>query len=208
LDIVGSTASNNPSIIRVLDNTVATVYYLQSTDATQTTLGTVNNTPLALTTNSTPRFQITAAGNVTINAPSSGTALHIGAAAGAIAADVNADGAGTYYEVGFRDIPLNTQSGATYTFALTDRGKYVFGLFPGAQAVTIPANGSVAFPVGTVITYLNRGSSASTIAITTDTLRWAGNASTGTRTISATNGLATLLKISATEWLISGAGVS
>jgi hypothetical protein len=49
-----------------------------------------------------------------------------------------------------------------------------------------------------------------TIAITTDTLRLAGTGTGGagvSRTLAA-NGFATLYKETATEWVLSGAGVS
>jgi hypothetical protein len=78
-----------------------------------------------------------------------------------------------------------------------------------AGTFTIPANsggGSVAFPVGTVVTFVNNTTSSS-IAITTDTMTLAGTATTGTRTLAA-NGIATAYKIASTSWLISGTGLT
>ena len=69
--------------------------------------------------------------------------------------------------------------------------------------VVIPANGSVAFPVGTTIVVFNNSGSTQSITITTDTLRLAGGTSTGTRTL-AIYGLATLVKVSSTVWLATG----
>jgi hypothetical protein len=46
-----------------------------------------------------------------------------------------------------------------------------------------------------------------TIAITTDTMRLAGAGTTGSRTLAA-NGIATCLKLTATEWIISGTGLT
>jgi hypothetical protein len=43
--------------------------------------------------------------------------------------------------------------------------------------------------------------------ITTDTMRLAGPGTTGSRTLAA-NGIATALKITATEWIISGTGLT
>ena len=45
------------------------------------------------------------------------------------------------------------------------------------------------------------------IAITTDTMRLAGAGTTGTRSLAA-NGTATALKITSTEWIIEGTGLS
>jgi hypothetical protein len=66
----------------------------------------------------------------------------------------------------------------------------------------------VAFPIGTAITFVNQnGAGTITIAITTDTMRLAGTGGTGSRTLAA-NGTATALKITATEWIISGVNLS
>ena len=45
------------------------------------------------------------------------------------------------------------------------------------------------------------------IAITTDTMRLAGNGAVGTRTLSA-NGVATAIKLTSTEWIISGVNLT
>lgn len=109
--------------------------------------------------------------------------------------------------VGYRDIPITIQN-ATYSFALADAGKG-FGKDNGtAYTYTIPANASVAFPVGTAITVFNNNATSNiTIAITTDTLRLAGTTTTGSRTI-APFGLCTLYKVSSTVWFASGPGVT
>jgi hypothetical protein len=105
--------------------------------------------------------------------------------------------------------PINSQSTA-YTLVLTDRGKVI--LHPSADTTartfTVPANSSVAFPVGTCITIVNQNAAGVvTIAITTDTMRLAGAGTTGSRTLAA-NGVATLIKLTSTEWIISGVGLT
>ena len=109
------------------------------------------------------------------------------------------------YAVGYREAPQNSQT-ANYQLVLADRGKSI--LMNGSSlTMTIPANGTVAFPVGTVIIIVNLNATALSIAITTDTLTLANSTTTGTRTL-AQNGLATCVKIGSTSWLISGAGLS
>jgi len=103
----------------------------------------------------------------------------------------------------------NIQS-AAYTLVLSDSGKHI--LHPTADTTartfTIPANASVAWLVGTAITFVNQVSAGVvTIAITTDTMRLAGPGTTGSRTLAA-NGIATALKLTATEWIISGTGLT
>lgn len=120
---------------------------------------------------------------------------------------VSVEGAGDV-EVGYRNIPQNSQS-ANYTLVLDDSGKHI--LHPSSDAnartFTIPANASVAFPIGTAITFINDSTEDVTIAITSDTLVLAGTGTTGSRTL-AQYGMATAIKIEATKWYISGTGVS
>lgn len=105
--------------------------------------------------------------------------------------------------VGFRGIPQNAQTGA-YVLALTDDGKHISITTGG---ITIPANASIAFPIGSTIVIFNNSSSNQTIAITTDTLKQAGTSNTGSRVL-AQNGLATIVKVASTTWAISGAGLT
>jgi hypothetical protein len=111
--------------------------------------------------------------------------------------------------LGFLNIPQNSQS-AAYTLVISDAGKHI--LHPSADTTartfTIPANGSVPFPVGTAVTFINQdGAGVITIAITTDTMRLAGAGTTGSRTLAA-NGIATAVKVTSTEWIISGTGLT
>lgn len=99
--------------------------------------------------------------------------------------------------VGFRGTPRVT--GTTRTLQLSDAGK----LLHLSGNITIPANASVAFPIGTAIELSNSSGSTITVEITSDTLRWAGTTSTGTRTL-AVYGLAYLKKVNTTEWKITG----
>lgn len=114
-------------------------------------------------------------------------------------------GPGSVYSAGFRGVPQNIQNG-NYTFVLADAGNHVIHTSATAGHVyTIPANASVAFPIGTAITIVNTNGSASiSVAITTDTLRRGdGTAGTGTRTVGADR-ICTIIKTAATEWYISG----
>ena len=111
--------------------------------------------------------------------------------------------------VWFRNIPQNSKS-AAYTLVLADSGKHIY--HPSADTTpriwTIPANSSVAYPIGTAITFVNDTSAwVITIAITTDTLvlAWAGT--TGSRTLAA-NGVATAIKITSTRRIINWTGLT
>jgi len=111
--------------------------------------------------------------------------------------------------LGTRGVPQNAQS-ANYTLVAADAGQHI--LHPSADTTartfTIPANSSVAYPIGTVVTFINQnGGGVITIAITTDTMRLAGAGTTGSRTLAA-NGIATAIKVTSTEWLISGTNLT
>jgi hypothetical protein len=110
--------------------------------------------------------------------------------------------------VGFRNTPVNSQS-ADYTLVLADSGKTIFhpAADNTARTFTIPANSSVAYAVGTVLTFVNLAAADVTIAITTDTMYLAGDGTTGSRTL-AEYGIASAVKLASTDWLISGNGLT
>ena len=102
---------------------------------------------------------------------------------------------------GFRGVPNSGQSqGSGITFALADAGK----MSPNTSGGwTIPANASIAFPVGTVLLGFNDSATPQNLSITTDTLRFAGSTSTGTRSVLA-YGFFTAVKVGTTTWAVSG----
>jgi hypothetical protein len=109
--------------------------------------------------------------------------------------------------VGYTGMPQNAQS-AAYGILASDAGKSIVHPITdnNARTFTIPANGSVAFPVGTTITFINMINTV-TIAITTDTMYLAGAGTTGSRTLAA-YGVATAIKVTSTSWIISGNGLT
>jgi hypothetical protein len=109
---------------------------------------------------------------------------------------------------GTNNIPQVVDSG-NRALILSDSGKHI--LHPSADTTartyTIPANSAVAYDIGTGITFVNQhGAGALTIACN-DTMYLAGAGSTGSRALAA-NGVATALKVTATEWIISGTNLT
>ena len=157
----------------------------------------------SITTASTT-FSLINATATTVNfAGGATTALNIGASGAPITGfSATATTSSTAASLGYMGTPINTQA-STYTLVIGDAGKTIYA----GGNLTIPANGGVAFPIGTIINII--ASAGITVAITTDTLQWGGQASstTGTRTI-AQYGMASLVKVAATTWYISGAGVT
>jgi plastocyanin len=110
--------------------------------------------------------------------------------------------------IGYLNIPQNSQS-AAYVLTLADAGKHIFHPAGDATArtYTIPANSSVAYPIGTALAFINMTAELVTIAIDTDTLYLSGTGTTGSRILSQ-YGSASAIKITATSWLIAGSGLA
>ena len=154
-------------------------------------IGSFTNHNLNIITNNTVRATFDTSGNLSVTGNAT---IGSGSTVGGIV-------------IGYRDVPVTISNAAT-TFALADAGKAFGKDNATAYTYTIPANGTVAFPIGTVITVFNNNATSNiTVAITTDTLRLAGTTTTGSRTI-APFALCTLFKVSSTVWMASGAGVT
>jgi len=113
--------------------------------------------------------------------------------------------------IGYRGVPQVAKT-ASYTLDLVDSGHHIYLTGSTAsQSITIPDNGSKAFQIGTTISIVNGSSVTWTVPITagspTNTLTLAGGTTSGTRTL-AVGAVATIIKVTATAWYISGAGVS
>jgi hypothetical protein len=117
--------------------------------------------------------------------------------------------ASTAASVGYIGLPQNATGSTTLTIA--DAGKHIY-ITSASQTITIPAASSVAYPIGTTITFIAGPSASSTsIAITSDTMYLAGTGTTGTRTLAA-YGIATAVKVSGASssgiWFINGSGLT
>jgi hypothetical protein len=107
---------------------------------------------------------------------------------------------------GYLGSPINLQN-VNYGLILSDAGKTIFSA-SGTNTYTIPTNASVAFPIGTVIAFINESAGALTIAPAGGvTLNLAGAGTTGNRTL-AQWGIATMTQVSANSWIIGGAGLT
>jgi hypothetical protein len=120
-------------------------------------------------------------------------------------ATVTATGTPPTNAPGYLGCPQNTQNG-TYTTVMSDAGKHIYHTSGSAHTWTIDSNANVAYPIGTILTFINEnGGGNVTIAITSDTLRW--GSSTGSRTLAA-NGTATAIKVASTTWRLTGDGIT
>ena len=99
------------------------------------------------------------------------------------------------------DTPLNTQTGTTYAIVLTDAAKMITMNNAAANTATLPANASIAFPVGSEVSFMQLGAGATTIAITTDTL---DVESSLTLVLAGQYAVATAKKATSTQWVLFG----
>lgn len=95
---------------------------------------------------------------------------------------------------------INSQSGTTYTLALTDFGRVVETTSSSSVTVTVPTNASVAFAVGTVVEIVQVGTGVVTVAaaggVTVNT--------PGTLVLRAQWSSVTLRKRATDTWLLAG----
>ena len=109
--------------------------------------------------------------------------------------------------LGYQNIPQNSQS-AAYTTVAADAGKCIFhpSTDANARTFTIDSNANVPYALGTVIQFINMTSQVVTIACA-DTLTWAQGGGTGSRSL-AQYGVANVVKIGTTQWLLTGTNVT
>lgn len=125
--------------------------------------GTGSPLPLVLGTGGGSQWAITTAGN--LSTYGSDNLRDIGAVGNRVrniyvGSDVIVDGS-------FRlNNPINTQTGTTYTPALTDADRYIQLNNAGAITLTVPSDTTTALPIGTTITFEQTG--AGTVTFTAD----------------------------------------
>ncbi len=103
--------------------------------------------------------------------------------------------------IGTRGVPQASKS-ADYTLVMADAGKMIYhpSTDNNARTFTIPANGSVAYEIGTIVSFFNDAATSCTVAITTDVLAKAGSGTTGSVTLPQ-YGLMTAQKVTSTRWI-------
>ena len=106
---------------------------------------------------------------------------------------------------GYMGLPQNSATTGAYGVVAADAGLHIYS--SATRTITIPANGTIAMPIGSTVVFIAGSGATVTIAITTDTMYLAGLGTTGSRTLAAF-GMATAVKITSTSWIISGNGLT
>jgi hypothetical protein len=106
------------------------------------------------------------------------------------------------FESGLNEtIPLNSQTGTTYTLVATDAGDLVTLTNASAIVLTVPTNASVAFATGTQITITRAGAGSVTVA---GAVGVTVNSADGFLKLRSQWSSATLIKIATNSWILIG----
>lgn len=106
------------------------------------------------------------------------------------------------FEAGLNEtIPLNSQTGTTYTLAVNDAGQLVTLANASAVTLTVPTNASVAFAIGTQITITQAGAGQVTVA---GAVGVTVNSADGDLKLRTQWSAATLIKTNTNSWILIG----
>jgi hypothetical protein len=109
------------------------------------------------------------------------------------------------YSIGYKELPQI--SAGNVTLALTDSGKHYYANAGYVTTLTVPSNANVAFPIGTTVVVINKGTGNVSISKQAEASMYlAGNSTSTTRTLTS-YGMATLIKTATNEWFINGSGL-
>jgi hypothetical protein len=154
---------------------------------------TINEEIVFITANSSDTF--------TIVRGQSGTSA-ISHSGGAAVKHVFVSEALNAFEAGLNEtIPLNTQTGTTYTLVAGDAGDLVTLNNAAAITLTVPLNSSVAFAIGTQITIAQLGAGQVTVAGAVGVTVSASDSATKLRTQYSA---ATCIKTGTNSWILIG----
>ncbi len=140
---------------------------------------------------------------VAINTATSGSPVSIGHTTSettvndnlTVTGDLTANG-------GFKSyIGLNEITSTTYTFVIGDAGKLVTSANGSDQTLTVPANSAVAFPIGTQINVLRKGSGNTTIHTAGTPNLYAAD---GALVLRVQYSSCTLIKVATDTWYVIG----
>jgi hypothetical protein len=98
------------------------------------------------------------------------------------------------------NVALNSQTGTAYTAALTDNNKIITLDNSSAITLTVPANSSVAFPVGAMVNFMQKGVGEVSVTGATGVTVQSGNGYKSRAQYS----LATVIKLDTDSWVLIG----
>jgi hypothetical protein len=206
LTVSGNTTTLNTANLNVEDNFIM----LNSGETSSPTLNAGIEVERGTSTNvliswneTTDKWQFTNDGSTYDNIAGTASPTFTGTVTGSPAAGTTATATSG---IGYMGLPQNSTTTGAYGVVAADAGTHIYS--SATRTITIPANGTIAMPVGTTLVFIAGTGATVTISITSDTLILAGLGTTaGSRTLAAF-GMATAVKIASTTWIISGNGLT
>jgi hypothetical protein len=179
--VIAGTPAGSPVAPALPANSISLATVAVGAAVTQINTANITDTRVDVTTN-------LAVGDIT--SVTAGAGLTGGGTSGAVTLAAN--------------VATNAQVGTTYTLALSDNGKLVTLSNASPIAVTIPANGSVALPVGAVIMLAAYGSGAVTVSGAGGVTVVSGGATAASPVIRTQYSSVGAIQTSANNWLVVG----
>ena len=99
------------------------------------------------------------------------------------------------------EVPINAQTGTTYTLVLADAGKLITSDNASPVTITVPPNGDVAFSIGTRIDVLSIGAGLTTLAEGSGVTI---NSKDSNKVLTAQGSAASLIKLGTDSWFFIG----
>ena len=98
-------------------------------------------------------------------------------------------------------VPINTQTGTTYTLVLADSGKLITSDNASPVTITVPPNADVAFAIGARIDVLSIGAGLTTLAQGSGVTI---NSKASNKKLAAQGSAASLIKLGTNSWFLVG----
>jgi hypothetical protein len=141
----------------------------------------------------------------TISVAGNANVGNIGATNGVFTGNISGNTNG--FTIGYLGIP-QVSFASNATLGLTDSGKHYYSSTAGNLTLTVPNDSTVAFATGSAVNIVIQAAGNILVnAASGVSVYLAGNSTAANRVISE-YGMATLLKVGANTWFISGTGVS
>jgi hypothetical protein len=188
LQVIAGTPAATPVVPSTPANSIALASVYVAAGATSINTGNITDLRVSVTTN-LPIGDITGV--------TAGTGLTGGGTSGTVTLAIDST-------VALKNLPINAQTGTTYTTVLSDNGSLVTQTNASAIATTIALNSSVNYPVGAQITFAQLGAGQVTISGAGGVTVVSTGATAAAPKLRVQYSTATAIQTSTNNWLVVG----
>jgi hypothetical protein len=186
--VIAGTPASSPTVPATPQNSIALAQVYVGAAVLSINSGNITDLRVSVTTN-LPVGDITGV--------TAGTGLTGGGTSGTVTLGIDST-------VALKNLPINAQSGTTYTTVLSDNGSLITQTNGSAIATTIALNSSVNYPVGAQITFAQLGAGQVTISGAGGVTVVSTGATASTPKLRAQYSTATAIQTSTNNWLVVG----